>query len=85
MNGMLDCHAVMRQLWAYLDGELTVDRVTAIEEHLAMCARCYPQYHFERSFLEQIARTRREHSDLGGLRTRLVQALVAHGFAPPST
>ena len=83
MNGMIDCHAVMRQLWAYLDGELTADRVAAIEEHLAVCARCYPQYQFERTFLEQIGRVRREHSDLSGLRTRLVTALTAEGFVVP--
>lgn len=81
MNGMIDCHAVMRQLWAYLDGDLTADRIVAIEEHLAMCKRCYPQHQFERTFLEQIGRVRREHSDLGALRARLVAALTAEGFA----
>lgn len=83
MNGMIDCDAVMRQLWAYLDGELTADRVAAIEGHLALCARCFPQYQFERTFLMQIGRVRREHSNLDGLRTRLVAALVAEGFAAP--
>ncbi len=83
MNPMLDCQAVMRQLWAYLDGELTTDRVAAIEAHLEMCAQCYPQYRFEESFLVQIARVRREHSDLGGLRHRLVAALTAEGFSAP--
>ncbi len=83
MNGMLDCHAVMRQLWAFLDGELTTDRIAAIEEHIAKCARCYPQYHFERTFLEQIGRVRREHSDMSGLRTRLMHALSVKGFGAP--
>ena len=82
MMPMLDCQAVMRQLWAYLDGELTDDRVAAIEGHLAMCKRCYPQYDFERGFLDQLALARREHSDPARLRTRLVDALRGQGFVP---
>ncbi|MEO5816379.1 MAG: zf-HC2 domain-containing protein [Gemmatimonadaceae bacterium] len=80
---MLDCQAVMREIWAYLDGELTTTRLAEIEAHIAMCERCYPQYRFEQTFLGQIARVRREHSDFGGLRTRLVAALTAEGFAAP--
>jgi anti-sigma factor RsiW len=37
MTEMLDCDAVMRQLWDYLDGELTAEREQAIRAHLA-CA-----------------------------------------------
>ena len=78
---MIDCQTVMRQLWDYLDGELTPDRVEAIEGHLKMCARCYPQYEFERIFLDQVGKLRREHSDLARLRGQLVESLKAHGFA----
>lgn len=78
---MLDCQAVMRQLWDCLDGELTPDRVEAIETHLKMCSRCYPQFQFERTFLDQVGKLRREHSNLTGLRARLVDSLKAHGFA----
>jgi anti-sigma factor (TIGR02949 family) len=81
MKPMIDCQTVMRQLWDYLDGALTPDRVEAIEEHLKMCERCYPQYQFERTFLDQVGKLRREHSDLVGLRGRLLDALKAHGFA----
>lgn len=80
MKPTIDCQAVMRQLWAYLDGELTEERVALIEAHLAMCGRCYPQFQFERTFLDQIARVRREHSGLARLRTHLVAALSAAGF-----
>ena len=34
MTPMLDCDAVMRQLWDFLDGELTATREAAIREHL---------------------------------------------------
>ena len=80
-DDMLDCDAVMRQLWDYLDGELTAERMDAIREHLAVCARCYPQYEFERTFLETLARVRREHSDYDRLRARVMAALRDEGLA----
>jgi anti-sigma factor (TIGR02949 family) len=81
MRPMLDCDAVMRQLWDYLDGELTEDRVNAIREHLALCQRCYPQFEFERTFLKTLARARREHSDPARVRERVMATLLAEGFA----
>lgn len=81
MKPMLDCDAVMRQLWDYLDGELTEDRMAALREHLALCGRCYPQLEFEQTFLETLARARREHTDPGRVRDRVMAALRAEGFA----
>jgi anti-sigma factor (TIGR02949 family) len=81
MDDLLDCDAVMRQLWDYLDAELTEERMEAIRAHLAVCARCYPQYEFERTFLETLARVRREHSDYDGLRGRVMAALREEGLA----
>lgn len=81
MKPMIDCHSVMRQLWDHVDGELTPDRAEAIEAHLKMCERCYPQYQFERTFLDQLGKLRREHSDLGRLRGKLLESLKAQGFA----
>ncbi len=82
MNGkMLDCDAVMRQLWDYLDGELTFGREAAVRVHLAVCKRCYPQYNFERAFIKALAASRREHSRPDELRNRVLTALRAEGFA----
>ncbi|HUF26194.1 MAG TPA: zf-HC2 domain-containing protein [Gemmatimonadaceae bacterium] len=81
MKPMLDCDAVMRQLWDYLDGELTEERVQAIREHVEICGRCHPQLEFERTFLGVLARVRREHSDPGRLRERVLSALREEGFA----
>ncbi|GAC1515699.1 MAG: hypothetical protein NVS1B4_07270 [Gemmatimonadaceae bacterium] len=78
---MLDCDSVMRQLWDYLDGELTPDRMSAIREHLAVCARCHPQMEFERTFLKVLAAARREHSDPQRLGQRVLVALRGEGFA----
>ncbi|MDE3152814.1 MAG: zf-HC2 domain-containing protein [Gemmatimonadota bacterium] len=78
---MLDCEAVMRQLWDYLDEELSPDRMAAIREHLATCARCYPQYEFEQSFLTALDRAQQEHSNPDGLRNRVAAALRAEGMS----
>jgi anti-sigma factor (TIGR02949 family) len=81
MDGMLDCHAVMRQLWDYLDEELTPERMDQIGAHLAVCGRCYPQYQFERRFLTVLAAERKAHPAPDQLRLRVMTALKAEGFA----
>lgn len=80
-NEMLDCDAVMRRLWDYLDHELTPDSEAAVRAHLAVCRRCYPQYDFELAFLNALAASRREHSSPDVLRNRVLTALRAEGFA----
>ncbi|HJR62930.1 MAG TPA: zf-HC2 domain-containing protein [Gemmatimonadaceae bacterium] len=80
MTPMLDCDAVMRQLWDYLDGELDEARMTAVREHLVLCGRCYPQFEFEKTFLDTLARARREHSDVAAVRARVLEALGAEGY-----
>ena len=78
---MLDCDAVMRQLWDYLDGELTPDREEAVRAHLAMCGRCQPQQNFEQSFLRALSASRTEHSRPDTIKARVLAALRADGFA----
>jgi anti-sigma factor (TIGR02949 family) len=80
-NPMLDCDAVMRQLWDYLDGELTPGRHASVRVHLAVCKRCYPQYNFEQAFLKAVAASRREHSRPDVIKSRVLAALRAEGFA----
>lgn len=79
---MIDCDTVMRQLWDYLDGELTAERTEAIRQHIAMCSRCTPQTEFEQAFLAAVRRSQREHSHVGQLRDQLVASLRAQGFSP---
>ncbi len=78
---MLDCEAVMRQLWDYLDGELTSDRMSLIAGHLDLCKRCDPHYDFGRSFLDAIAASARAHSEPDRLRATLLAALRARGLS----
>lgn len=77
----VDCDTVMRQLWDYLDGELTAERMAAIRAHLAVCARCYPQYEFERAFLTALERAQRQPSHPAALRDRVATALRLEGLA----
>jgi anti-sigma factor (TIGR02949 family) len=79
---MIDCETVMRQLWDYLDGELTPERSDAIRRHVEMCSRCRPQSEFEQAFLTAVQRTRREHSQPERLRHALVAALAEQGYTP---
>lgn len=81
MMPMLDCDAVMRQLWDYLDGELTSERMEAIREHLKMCDRCHPHAEFERAFLRTVGQARREHSNPAGVAERVRAALVSRGYS----
>jgi anti-sigma factor (TIGR02949 family) len=81
MPPMLDCDAVMRQLWDYLDEELTPARMAAIREHLALCQCCQPHADFERAFLAALARARGTPPVSGKLRIRVMSALRAEGFA----
>lgn len=82
MTKMINCDEVMRQLWDYLDGELTPERVDAIEAHLAMCKRCFPHAEFERSFLRAMSQIRREPADGSALADRVRRALQGVGFQP---
>lgn len=82
MAPMIDCDTVMRQLWDYLDGELTPERSDAIRRHVEMCSRCRPHTEFEEAFLKAVRRTRPVHSQPSRLRGALLEALADQGFAP---
>lgn len=81
---MLDCEAVMRQLWDYLDGELTPERVEAVAAHLSVCERCFPQYEFQQAFLATIAAAQQAEPTPAGLRQRVLNALMQAGLRSAS-
>ena len=80
MPPMLDCEAVMRQLWEYLDEELTPSRMDAMQEHLALCRPCQSHTDFERAFLTALSEARRATPIPSALRTRVMEALRREGF-----
>lgn len=77
---MLDCESVMRELWDYLDGELTPDRTALMRAHIEVCKRCYPQYEFEREFLAALAARVPRHSQPERVESRVLAALEAEGL-----
>lgn len=80
---MLDCEAVMRQLWDYLDGELTSERTLQLAAHLSACQRCHPQMAFEQAFLAVLAASRGTGAASPMLRQRVLATLQAAGLEPP--
>lgn len=49
---MITCAEAVRQLWEYLDRELSAEDRERVEEHLAFCRRCCG----EREFAEELRR-----------------------------
>lgn len=83
---MISCREVITELWDYLDGELPAERAAAIADHLATCARCYPQYRFEYAFLSAVARQRAQGPGPSPALVKQVTGTVlarGHG-APPA-
>jgi anti-sigma factor (TIGR02949 family) len=78
--GGLDCRAVIEQLWEYLDAELGPERMQAVRTHLTLCAECYPQYDFERAFLEAISSCGCSTCAPYDVRCHVVEALKRVGF-----
>ena len=76
----IDCGSALRQLWDFLDGELTPDRIDAIRRHIEICSRCFPHYDFEKAFLEALATTRPDCRAPESLRCKVEAALKEVGF-----
>ena len=77
----MDCEQVVRQLWDYLDGELTEDRMTEVRAHLKACRGCFPHFDFEREFLEAVAKSKLEQSAPDDLRRKVLAKLRKAGLA----
>lgn len=79
---MMPCDQVIARLWEYLDGELPDRQAAGIRAHLAMCARCFPQYDFDRAFLTLLERHRSVPVP-GALRERVFQAVLEDQVRAP--
>ena len=77
----MDCEQVVRQLWDYLDDELTDDRMAEVRAHLKACRGCFPHFDFEREFLEAIAKCKAGQSAPDGLRRKVMAKLRKAGLA----
>jgi anti-sigma factor (TIGR02949 family) len=76
----IDCRTAVQQLWDYLDGELTEDRMASVRAHIETCRDCLPHHDFGRTFLEALRRTRTEHSAPADVRDRVLKRLRDAGL-----
>ena len=72
---MADCTETLRELYEYLDGELTDDKRTYIENHLNDCSPCYEVFDFEAE-LRMVVRKRCTETVPEHLRLRIAQAIA---------
>ena len=80
MNDRVDCSAAMRQLWDYLDQELSDERMVAVRHHLEACQGCWPHYDFDKTFLEALARARESYRCPDEVRANVMDTLRSAGF-----
>ena len=72
---VVDCAESVRELYTFLDGELTVERRTAIRDHLEDCPDCYAGFDFEVELRQVVSASC--HEDVPpALRTRVAAALA---------
>lgn len=80
MAEKIDCNAAMRQLWDFLDGELTDERMAAVRTHLDRCKGCVPYAEFERAFLEALSGCKSRQCAPEGLRRKIFERLREAGY-----
>jgi len=78
-----DCAESLKELYAFLDGELTGDRRTHIKAHLDECLPCYEAFDFEAE-LRIVVSTRCREEVPEALRARVADALKKLGEPGPS-
>ncbi len=74
-NQGVDCADALRQIYTYLDGELTDERRAAIAGHLGACVPCSGGFDFEVELRELVASRCREAAP-PELRERIARAIT---------
>ncbi len=78
--GDINCRDAIDQLYDFLDGELTEERMQEMREHLDRCSGCHPHYDFERAFLAAVAASRERGGCPAAVRQRVMESLRAAGL-----
>jgi len=78
-----DCAESLKELYAFLDGELTTDARTHIKAHLDQCLPCYEAFDFEAE-LRIVVSTRCKDEVPEALRARVADALKKLGEPGPN-
>jgi mycothiol system anti-sigma-R factor len=69
-----DCADSLKELYTFLDGELTIERRTNIRQHLDGCQDCYEAFDFEAE-LRIVVSTKCRDEVPDELRSRVADAL----------
>jgi mycothiol system anti-sigma-R factor len=75
---MADCNETLRELYLYLDGQLTDEDRVHIQQHLDDCSPCLEAYDFEAE-LRLVVRSRCVDHVPESLRARIARALEHEG------
>ncbi len=70
----------MMQLYDFLDGELSAERMGLIREHIEQCRPCYAHAQFERDILDIIGGGWKDVAASANLRDRIRTGLREAGF-----
>jgi mycothiol system anti-sigma-R factor len=70
------CESALKELYLYLDGELTTEKRTVIKVHLDDCNPCFEAYDFEAELRIVISKSCREEVP-ESLRRRVAERLAA--------
>ena len=79
-SGAIDCTTAVQQLWDFLDEELTVERMAAVQAHLEQCAACLPHAQFAERFLAALQSTRESRPCPASVRRKVIESLAAAGL-----
>lgn len=79
-EGKVDCRSAMQQLWDFVDGEMTPERLAAVERHLTNCSHCHPHAEFAERFLAAVHETRVAGGCPEATRRKVLEKLRAAGL-----
>ena len=77
---VVDCSMAMRQLYDYLDGELSEEKAEAIRAHIELCVPCFKHASFEKELLDIVANGWNQVTASADLQRRILEHLRAEGF-----
>lgn len=69
-----ECEEALRELYHYLDGQLTIERRTVIKTHIDFCGHCLSTYEFEFE-LRQVVSKRCSDQVPDALKARIFEAI----------
>jgi anti-sigma factor (TIGR02949 family) len=78
----IDCHSALKQIWDFLDLELTQERMAEVRKHLTTCQHCLPHHDFARRFLDALQATREGKVTPVELRASVMRQLADSGYSP---